>query len=154
MDNTPLGGPLGQAGDNSALAAAFSGQSPGSSSGYNMSQQFGQAPGGFSTSSLMGFLPPAPPQTPNGSLFTNPQYASQAPANFESSHNGILGGGGMGGIGGMGPMGSPMTGGGYSNVMNGASPGMMADFAAPTNGDWTQMLGYTGKPKPNVSQAK
>jgi hypothetical protein len=70
---------------------------------------------------------------------------------FSNYGNDLVGGGGDrsdyvtldGGLAGGGNdfgLGSALAGGGWSNVMNGASPGMMADFAAPTNGDWMQRI--------------
>lgn len=91
---------------------------------------------------------------------TNPQPPAQSPFvqqilnSIGPNGPGMSGNGGGGGNGGMGPggggmqggpsYGSPLTGGGFQGVMNGASGNMLSDFAAPMGGDYMNMIRARG----------
>lgn len=75
----PLNGPLGNVptGTNDALAGALIGNSSNGSGGnnmggWNMSQNYGAS---HPTGGLLDFLGPVQQQTPNGTFFTDPQFA-------------------------------------------------------------------------------
>jgi hypothetical protein len=82
-----------------------------------------------------------------------PDYGSGVSGPMAGGSGGDTGGG-MGGGGGMGA-GGMLVGGGMDNVMNGASASMLSDFAATTNGDWTQRLqSHVGAQGPNATAKK
>lgn len=148
--NAPLNGPLGnydRSGDNGqpgnygGMPGAPSGGSYGGSPN-TQNWQYGQ----FNTTN---------PQPPAQSSFVNSILNSIGPNGPGMSGNS----GGMGPMGGMagggqGAFGSALAGGGFGNLMNGASSNMLADFAAPTGGDWMQRIGtHTGQNGPSRGAA-
>lgn len=116
----PLNGPLGNVpqSDNSALAGALMGgnnapHAGNSMNGWNMSQNYGAS---HPSGGLLDFLGPVQQQTPNGSFFTDPQYAPGSGKLKERQSQGFAG---M-------PFGTGVTNFmvGGSPVINGVNPGM------------------------------
>lgn len=133
--NKPLNGPLGQ----------FDGMG-GSVSGGSSSQGFGGSGNGNPQAwNYQNFADQLSGKPQAQSPFVESILNSIGPNGPGMSGNGGGGGNeGMGTGGGMGQgmssFGGPLAGGGLSSVMNGASPGMLADFAAPQGGDWMARL--------------
>lgn len=141
--NAPLAGPLGD------YDRGGGGMEQGGMTG--MGSQLGAYTGNTSSPGAYNY----------GQFGQQLQPTNQSPSQFVNDILGGIGGvpgAGGGGMGsnamggglGSGGMGSPMAGGGFSGFMNGASPGMMADFAAPMGGDWMARLqSHIGAQGPN-----
>lgn len=120
--NQPLGGRLGQFGQSPSM----------NGNTWNMGQQFGQQP---QSPGLLDFLGQQQQQQPQGSFFSDPRYAPQQGNNQSYDGSSGMSGNNYGGNFTM-ASGNQLPGGGFSDFMNGASSSMMANFAAPTGGDW------------------